>query len=160
MTSRLEAEQDAVEEQERSFLAAITEAAAIVPEAIHEEYVRLPVDMATWNHRHAGAQRRAMITKSNLDYVRSIVYLATRERLRALDPKATEAMIAAAVEQDDRVRSAVADDIDAQVHAIRTRGELDALRAKRDMLVSLGAGLRAEWAAIGNRPPQPPGRGG
>lgn len=150
----------AAEAQERAYLDAITDAATIIPEAIHEEYARLPVDLATWNSKYAATYRRALLAKRNLEHTRAIVYLSTRERLRALDGKVTEAMIAAEVERDERVENAAAAEIEAQVARVRAFGELDALRAKRDMLQSLGAGMRAEWAAIAGRAPQPPRSGG
>lgn len=115
----------------------------IVPEAIQEEFVRLPADLALWNHRYAQAYQLFVTRKVDADRLEALLEIEHRERL-TMAGKTTESQVKAAVETDSRMYDARRALIDAEVEKVRLNGVLDAVRSKRDMLISIGAHQRAE----------------
>ena len=116
----------------------------IEPLAIQEEYVRLPADLAYWNAQYADAQREHLMAKVEYEVIDRELYPVVRQELEAGGQRVTEKMIEAGIGQsgvwvDAKKRVAEADALKAKMY-----GVLDAVRTKRDMLISLGAHLRAE----------------
>lgn len=120
------------------------ECTQIVPEAIHEEYVRLPADLAFWNARYADAQQAYLDSKAELDILERELYMVVREDLEASGGKVTEKMVDSAMALSEVWKDARRALAKAEGEKHRLFGKLDAVRAKRDMLISLGAHLRAE----------------
>lgn len=118
----------------------------IDPLGLQEEYVRLPADLAYQSSRYAQAYREAARAKSARKRLGALLAIEHRARLQ-LDGRATEAMVEAAVETDPRMQTAEDREIDAEVERQRLYGIVDAVRAKKDMLVSIGAHVRAEMGA-------------
>lgn len=121
----------------------LAECVQIEPLAIEEEFVRVPADLAYWNERYTRAVdafHRAKIRVSKLEALLSIEH---REALTA-NGKATEKMIEAAVESDQRLLDARDSLVNAEVEKVRLAGYCEAVRTKRDMIISIGAHLRAE----------------
>lgn len=121
----------------------------VVPEAIQEEFARLPSDMAFWNARYAEAYRRWLEAKQERETMHGRRYQELRDQLLAAG-HAERGIVAdteRSLEIDDVLAVAVAAEIDAEVRKVRLWGVLDALRTKRDMLVSLGAHMRAEMGS-------------
>lgn len=116
----------------------------IEPVALQEEYVRMPADLAYWNARFASAYERFATTKVQLSRLEALKRIEHRERLLADTPKVTESMVEAAVAGDPSVQEIQDDLIAAEVDKVRMNGVVDAVRTKRDMLVSVGAHVRAE----------------
>lgn len=122
---------------------AIKSATAIEPIALNEEFVRLPSDLAYWNSVYADALGDLLRAERTLEEGEA----RAREEHRAAvpeDEKVTEKALDARVALDPRymkLREAVDD---AAVAKARASGVVDAIRAKREMVVSLGAQLRAE----------------
>lgn len=115
----------------------------IVPEAIHEEYVRLPADLAYWNAQYADAQRAFLLAKVEADILERELYPVLRVELEATG-KVTEKMIESALASSAAWKESKVRVAEAEAEKARLYGVLDAVRTKRDMLVSLGAHLRAE----------------
>ena len=120
------------------------DAVQIIPEAIHEEYVRISADLAYWNSRYASACEAHLRAKIDAERVEARQQLVVRERLLDAGAKATEANVAAAVALDPQVVLAIDARIAAESEKIRLAGACEAVRSKREMLVSLGAHMRAE----------------
>jgi hypothetical protein len=124
------------------------ESVRIEPLALEEEFVRMSADLAYWNQRYAAAVREHLTSKIAIERTASHLRIIHRERLTAENPKPpTESMVEAAVNTDEQMDKARAALIDAEVEKVRLAGVLDAVRTKRDMLVSLGAHVRAEMQA-------------
>jgi hypothetical protein len=121
---------------------AVDAAVSIDPLDLQDEFRRIPADLARFNELYARALRRFLKSKARTEQVFSLVYLETREG----GAKATEAQIKAEVAMDDRYNSALEERIEAEVEKTRLGGILDALMAKKDSLISMGANLRAEMA--------------
>ena len=123
----------------------------IEPLALEEEFVRMPADLAYWNERYAKAVRAHLTAKIEVDRVRA----TTRQvmRIRLTNPenahllaggKITEAMLESFITSDGDVRRVEDAEIEAEAKKIRLHGIIEAIRTKRDMLISLGANMRAE----------------
>lgn len=122
----------------------VRECTDIFPEAIQEEYVRLPSDLAYWNKQYAEAQRVELKAKARAKRARADAQLRIRQEAADDGRKMTDKIAEAETEIDADV--AEAEDFYADAVADRSRlyGVVDAVRAKKDMLVSLGAHVRAE----------------
>lgn len=124
---------------------------------LQDEFVRVPSDLAYWNERYASAFKRWKQCKAMTEEVHAERSEQLRRELREgkqADPAETKhtvtvAEVTAAVTRDKFYRSAQAKEIEAEGEKVRLWGVLDAIRSKREMLISLGAHQRAEkdmWA--------------
>jgi glycine/D-amino acid oxidase-like deaminating enzyme len=119
-------------------------AATIDDLAIDEEFVRLPGDLAYWNARHADALRAYLLAKLELESVEARVQIASREELFGEMSRPTEAAIHARVVVDALYVAARRALLETEVEKVRLVGICEAVRAKKECLISLGANLRAE----------------
>lgn len=138
--------------------AEIEGAVRIVPEAIQEEFARVPSDLHRWNVAAAQADedvRRAELeldvweAQSRLRVVEewraeNAAPVADGDKKRAAPRPPGEDKIDAVVYSDPEYRRLRERGIAAQRRKADALGMLDSIRAKRDMLVSLGAHVRAE----------------
>jgi len=122
----------------------LKECVSIFPEQIQEEYVRLPADLAYWNARYAEAQKELMIAKVELDILERELYPVVRQELESGGQRVTEKMIESGIGQSSLWTDAKRRVANAEGEKAKHYGTLDAVRTKRDMLVSLGAHIRAE----------------
>ncbi len=114
------------------------------PSLIQEEYIRLPADLATWNARYAEASEAYLEADTAFDYLCAQLSVEWRESFHDAGMKATEAGIKEKVESDRRYVNARRKRNMAEVEKMRMRGVVDAICAKRDMCISLGAFIRQE----------------
>lgn len=126
------------------------------PESLEEEFRRLPAELAYWNAKYAAAYRALALAEAHRRSVTSRTHLEMRERLKSVTeeelaktPKAklrqpTVGDIEALVEGDELVILARRAELEAECEKVRIQGAVEAVRTKKDMLVSLGAHIRAE----------------
>lgn len=136
----------------------LVRAVQIDEDDIKGEYIRLPGELARWNTRYADAVRAMAQAEAKLERLEAEAFLlhkTTSEKLDAAEAKKyTVDRINALVRTDAAVCAAGDVLIEAQANKAWIAGVVDAIRAKREMLVSLGAHLRAEMEmdpAIRNR---------
>jgi hypothetical protein len=122
----------------------LTDCVQLEPMALQEEYVRIAPDLAYWNQKFATAQETFLRAKYALDELEAKLYIEHRERLVNSGAKFTEALIDSTVRSDPRIHDARDDLVRAESDKWKMNGVVDAVRTKRDMLVSLGAHVRAE----------------
>jgi len=119
--------------------------AEIEPMALEEEYVRVPADLAYWNNRYAEVYKYWLERK----LVSSRLAAERKGEIRTL-LQATQTKRPTIGEVEDELlmdagyQQALAKQIAAEAEKVRLHGVLDAIRTKRDMLISLGAHIRAE----------------
>lgn len=118
----------------------------IEPLALNEEFIRLPADVAYWNERYSKAYRGWSTAKVELDRIRAQKNLEIREAAKTGGGKVTEAYVESLIEVDPAYVNSRMTLIEAEVEKTRLYGVLDAIRTKREMLVSLGAQIRQEMA--------------
>lgn len=116
----------------------------IVPEAIQEEYVRLPADLAYWNARYARALKEFLTAKAGEKQMESMLSIKHRELIIDNGGKPTEKMVENAVNTDPKMIEARNLLVETEVEKARIWGLLDAVRSKKEMLISLGAHVRQE----------------
>lgn len=125
----------------------LRECVTIEPMALEEEFVRVPADLAYWGARWADAVKEASLAKLRRNEVEAAIDSEYRAAAAASGEKVTEKVIASRVAADDRMRAIEIDLIESEARAARARAFADAVRAKKDMVVSLGSQVRAEMAA-------------
>lgn len=134
--------------------------------ALNEEFIRVPADLAYWNHQFAEAVQELAQSK----FVREQVYARRRAEVRdelmqaardaydtAMDMATTPAEekkiklkaptvddIDSATVVDEEYAEAKQREIDAEGAKARMYGIVDAVRTKRDMLIQMGADRRVE----------------
>ncbi len=115
--------------------------------ALDGEFIRVPADLAYWSGRYADAHRAHLLAKHALDTTHARLHLSIKAEADINKMKMTVADLDAAVKSHDEYLGAVLDLIDADADRLRLRGALEAVAAKKDMIQSLGAKLRAEMGA-------------
>ena len=128
------------------YAAAVADATRIMPEALQEEFTRLPADLAYWNEQYSRAYREYLRAEMFRKEVEAQLGILLRDHLQAMGSKATVSEVEQRVLTHDQYRSAKEAEIEAETAKVRAWGVVEALRAKREMLVSVGAHVRAEMA--------------
>jgi len=111
------------------------------------EFMRVAADLAYWNEQYAVAYGAHTRSKLEAERIEAELRIAVRERLEDAGKKTTESMVDANVTRHKTYLAARAAQIDAEEAKVRLGGYLDAIRAKREMLISLGAMVRSEMRA-------------
>jgi len=122
----------------------LLECVTIEPTMLNEEFVRIPVDLAYWNERYSEAIHKHLLTKLHYDQARARVGLEVREEVAASGVKKTVGDIEAMVTVHPEVSAAYLDFVEADAERQALRNRCEAVQAKREMLQSLGAKMRAE----------------
>lgn len=137
----------------------------LVPEALEEEFRKCPGHVAYWSaryakaigeHLRATARRKKLYgllrirARNELEDELDLAVAADTDDKPSTKPKRsgrqqiTESMVDARVEQFPEWEDAQFCEIEAEVERERMRGAVEAMRAKKDMLVQCGANQRAE----------------
>jgi hypothetical protein len=115
-------------------------------EALQEDFRRYSADLAWWGERLADARREVALVQLDVETEKAEADGRARESL-ASKGKVTEDAVKAAVRADEKYVKAQKRLIDTEHFRDRITAIVDALKAKRDMLVGLGATFRAEIQA-------------
>lgn len=124
-------------------LKAVQDAVAIEPLAMQEEFIRIPADLSHWNAQYTDVLKRYLIAKAQDEETWARVWLETREAL-LLDGKATEKLIECKALTNPDYQKVHLALIEVEVEKARVLGVVDAIRSKKEMLISLGAQIRSE----------------
>ena len=134
---------DAIEEAK-----IIKDAITVSPEALQEEFIRLPGDIAHWSGRYAQAVRLFLIAEAARREAEARAWLECKaagiasagEKGKAPTVDDLKAMVATRPE----VLACVVEEIETAAEKERVRGIYEAVRTKKDAIVSIGATQRAE----------------
>jgi len=124
-------------------LKAVQDAVKIEPLAMAEEFVRIPADLAYWNAQYSDLLRLYLVAKAESEHLWARVWLETREALLT-DGKATEKLIESKATCNPEWQKAHLALVELEAEKARVRGVVDAIAAKKEMLISLGAHIRSE----------------
>lgn len=122
----------------------LRECIAVEHEALRQEFIRLPADLAYWGERYAVAVRDHLAAEHNRKVTYAKVHLIVKEQAALKGQKISEKDTESWVEQTPEVIAARAEEIEAEGTMHLARSRRDAVAAKKDMIVSLGATARAE----------------
>ena len=124
---------------------------------INSEFTRVAGDLYYWGERYAQAEGALAEAKAEYDVVHAGLYQKYRSVLEARAAKAaetakpkkaplrvTDAQVESALLKSNEHTLAKQEVIDCETAKVRLRGIIEAVKTKRDMLVSLGAQMRAE----------------
>jgi hypothetical protein len=114
------------------------------PLKLDDEFVRLPADLAYWHGQAANALRAYQTAKIDTKRLEARLSIELREQQIHDGKKPTESTVAAAVETSDEMYEARKNLVGLEADYERIRGVVDAVRAKKDMVVSIGHQIRAE----------------
>ncbi len=127
----------------------VEQSVTIDEENISGEYVRVSADLAYFVRRYADAEYEYLAAKAEVRKAEGVAYERAREELEA-DPevkKATEKMVDARAVQSVGLSVALEELAKASSKRKVYDGYVDAIKTKRDMLISLGAHMRKEREA-------------
>lgn len=122
----------------------LRECVLILPEDISTQFEEIPGQLAYWNAQYAKALRAHLNAEIDEKVTRARVYLASKEAIIAKGGKPTEDHLKAVVDSNEDYMTARYAAADAEAVKNDLYGKLDAIRSKKEMLISLGAHLRAE----------------
>jgi hypothetical protein len=122
----------------------LLDAVFITPEQIQEEFARCPGDLAYWNAQYAEASKQAALARHRVKKLSKQLWLKYTTELRAQGGKVTDPLIEAHVENDPDLIEAELNAIEWEAEKVLQFGNVDSVRTKREMLISLGATLRTE----------------
>lgn len=125
--------------------------------AIEEEFIRLPGDLSYWNARYAEVYRHWREMQLAREQISHLLWSEHQTKLLAeaatKTPSGTSKNvrvlkdeIVSAVERDPDFTKARKREIAAESEKIRLHGVMEAIRAKKEMLISLGAHMRLEMS--------------
>ncbi len=118
----------------------------VAPEDMNREFTQLPGVLAYWNQRYAVAHKAYLDAKLDVSITRARLQPLVRDALAMAGGRVTEAVVEAAIDSNEDYISAVRAMNAAEASKMEMYGVVDTIRAKREMLVSLGATIRAEMA--------------
>lgn len=125
----------------------LLDAVSVEPSDIQEEFARCPADIAFWATRYARAIKDAALAKAERERLFGSL-LTDQELIASLELRIGKRpsidQLKGEIENVAEYRAARSSEIDADCERVRLRGVFEAILAKRDCLVSLGAALRAE----------------
>lgn len=122
----------------------LRECVQILPEVIEEEYVRFPADFAFWNARYAAAFERWLRLKVERELTYNHLLGEVRAELETIKTKATVSEVESEALRRREFLDAKLAEVQAEAEKVRLYGVMEALRSKREMLISLGAHIRLE----------------
>lgn len=112
----------------------------IDPLALDEEFQRAPADFAYWSNQLAQATKASMRAKFDRERTYAKLLIETRETLGKKTVDEVEARVVCHPEYE----IAKLNEIDSDAERARLYGIVESLRVKRDMLIQIGAHVRAE----------------
>lgn len=116
----------------------------IEPEALQEEFIRIPADLAYWNAKYTTAYKALTFAKIAMERTAARITLEIRAVHADDKPKITEGFVEAKLLNMMAYQTMQEAHAEAEVEKVRLHGVLEAIRAKRDMIISIGAHVRAE----------------
>lgn len=114
------------------------------PGALNQELINLPGEVARWGFRAAHALADYNSAKQAREEAWALAGDAARAHLLEASARPTVAQIEGLAIRTDTYRAAAKAESDAEVRLKRYQAVMEALRAKREALITLGANLRSE----------------
>lgn len=118
----------------------------IDPMVLEEEFVRIPSDLAYWNQRYSDVYQywldRKLITEQVVAQRSNSI--RTKLEVERDGKRVTIAEVDRELQLDEAFQQAKAKQIAAEGEKVRLAGICEAIRAKKEMVISLGAHIRAE----------------
>lgn len=111
---------------------------------IQAEFQRIPGDLAYWNMQYATALREYLRAELTRKITWARLEPVTRAAIIEKGGKPTDTQVKSAVEANSDYIAAQEHEVECEVRKNEVYGFLDSIRSKKEMLISLGAQMRAE----------------
>lgn len=132
----------------------------LFPESVKEAYSRMPGEIASAAEAYAQASDAALRAKHQRDTKHAAVYLEiVEESERMMEKKPPEGVLKARIYNNVDYQDACTAYHDAELAKGNAQAVMEALRTKREMLISLGAHVRQELQLTGTVEPEEGGPG-
>jgi hypothetical protein len=115
---------------------------------LHDEFMRIPADYAYYSQQYADAKRVYLLDKMERGSIWARIRLETRETLTMQGERVTEARLDTEAEINEEYCDAKRKEIMSEVEMVKLYGILEAIKTKREMLISLGAHIRQEMKTV------------
>jgi len=135
------------EKAQREMDAYMRACVAIDPTRVQDEFVRIPADLAFWSARSDDAMDAYLRAKDALEKAEATAELAIRTTAANVGEKVTESVVRARVLVHPLYRDAIEKEITAETAKNRMRSIVAVIMTKKEMLISVGAHVRAEMQA-------------
>lgn len=114
--------------------------------AIQDEYIRVSPDYAYWSERYSEAYKHHLELELNRKTIKAQAAKEVRAQIEGMRSagRVTVAEVDADVEVNSEYLVAKMAEIEADAKVKKLQGILEALRIKKEMLISLGAHLRQD----------------
>jgi hypothetical protein len=116
--------------------------------AIQTEFERTPSDFAYWSNRYAEVYRHYILAKQSREHIEATLQIEIRDQaeIGRGSGKMTVGEVEARIQKSPDYIDAKLKEAEADAERVRLLGVVEAMRTKREMLISLGAHMRAEMA--------------
>jgi hypothetical protein len=115
---------------------------------LQDEYQRIAADYAYWSEKCSVSQQTYLLRKMERQRMWAQTKIELRETLTMQGERVTEARLDTETEVNDEYCAAKEMEIIAEVDYTKLKGYLEAIKTKREMLISLGAHMRQEMKTI------------
>ena len=126
----------------------IRECVSIDQANLQEECQRIAADYAYWSEKCAKAQQTYLLRKMERQRMWAQTKIELRETLTMQGERVTEARLDTEIEVNDEYCAAKEMEVISEVEYVKLKGYLEAIKTKREMLISLGAHLRQEMKTV------------
>lgn len=126
----------------------IKECVTIDAAQLHDEFMRVPSDYAYYSQQYADAKKVYLLAKMERGSIWARIRLETRETLTMQGERVTEARLDTEAEINEEYCDAKHKEIYAEIEMVKLYGILEAIKTKREMLISLGAHIRQEMKTV------------
>lgn len=125
----------------------VKDATTIEPAALLEEFVRTPGDLAYWAEQYSQALEVQLTAKADRELAWEMAVIDIKKAAKAAAEagtagKMTEKDVEAAATTTPAYQAALRNEIQANVAKDRAGGILDAVKAKKDVCISLASHIR------------------
>lgn len=111
---------------------------------INRHYASIAGDLGYWGRMYASAHREWRVAKLKKQRLEAALKQSKRSELEAARGKVTVDQVEAAVVLDAQMQECENEEVEAEFEKQNIGAVVDALLAKKEMLISLGAHMRAE----------------
>lgn len=113
-------------------------------DSIQEEYACAAPAVAYWGAQYAAAAQEALEAETRRKQTKARLFIEKKKGLEALESKVTEKLIESHVDMDPAMQVAIAEEHRTEGNRLKMLAFFEAVKTKREMLISLGATQRKE----------------
>lgn len=122
----------------------LEEAVSVNRDDLNSEFVRLSADLAYWGEQLAEAEHEYSMAKLASEKLTAEAFVRYKEHLQSTQGRTTDSSVNAMVTKDHRIVASKTNLLTKTHERNRLKSVVESIRAKKEMIISLGAQMRAE----------------